>query len=302
MTETLHNEKNENQRLKSYVNEIIKDIEEKAPVLKKQRAEYEEAIQSNETLTVQLENAMMDYEVLKSKSEDSIKKYNLVNSENVRLRHDVNDLSRQVAVLLHEIEKLRSKLLGAASNKSFSDLSCQQYEEANSDADQANSEILSKDILLFRNIEELQKQNKKLVRLVHEITDKKQSEEKLELESRTKEYNEKMMLALKELEEFKVQREKHEMVLEEIRKQRDTYKHLLSQQGNTPNFCTSTPGGQRLKQLQQQQEGDENSFADVTNKQEFQEQTAQLDLTNQALQKLQKQFENYQHQMVSTNK
>ncbi len=216
------------------------------------------------------------------------------------MRHDVNDLSRQVAVLLHEIEKLRSKLLGAASNRSLSDSIFHQQEETGSDADPANtSEILSKDILLFRNIEELQKQNKKLVRLVHEITDKKQSEEKLELEARTKEYNEKMMLALRELEEFKVQREKNEMVLDEIRKQRDAYKQLLGQQGNTPNFCTSTPGGQRLKQ---QQGGDENSFADVTNKQEFQEKSAQLDLTNQALQKLQKQFESYQHEMVSTNR
>ena len=34
------------------------------------------------------------------------------------------------------------------------------------------------------NIEELQKQNQKLVRLIHEITDKKQSEEKIELEAR----------------------------------------------------------------------------------------------------------------------
>ena len=116
-----------------------------------------------------------------------------------------------------------------------------------------SSEVISKDILLFRNIDELQKQNQKLVRLLHEVTDKKQSEEKNELEQKTKEYNEKLNLALRELEEFKIQREKHEQVLDEIRKQRDTYKQLLNSQqhqiqrnlqADTPtNFFTSTPGG-----------------------------------------------------------
>lgn len=59
MSENFENEKAENQRLKSYIKEIIKDIEEKAPILKRQKAEYEEAILSVGSLTTQLENAMM---------------------------------------------------------------------------------------------------------------------------------------------------------------------------------------------------------------------------------------------------
>ncbi len=51
--------------------------------------------------------------MLKSKSEDSIKKYNLIFSENMRLKQDVGDLSRQVTTLLYEVEKLRAKLLNA---------------------------------------------------------------------------------------------------------------------------------------------------------------------------------------------
>lgn len=59
MSETLENEKNENQRLKTYITEIIKDIEEKAPILKRQRQEYEEAVQTIAKITTQLENSMM---------------------------------------------------------------------------------------------------------------------------------------------------------------------------------------------------------------------------------------------------
>ena len=152
--------------------------------------------------------------MLKSKSEDSIKKYNLISSENIRQRQDINDLSRQVTTLLHEVEKLRTKLIsqsrqtglkGDEFNKSYLNAS---YSNESTAEVSSSSEVISKDLLLFRydfnhfesnkwfviylnifffdnsNIEELQKQNQKLVRLVHEITDKKQSEEKLELETR----------------------------------------------------------------------------------------------------------------------
>lgn len=238
LSESLQAEKTENERLKSYLGELVGEIEEKAPILNRQKHEYEEALKTINNLTNQLENSMMDYEVLKSKSEDSIKKYNLVASENVRLKQDVNDLSRQVTVLLYEIEKLRTRLLNQGQTKT-SGIKDTDYMDttlahlfgnnqaaaasANESINESmaevtsSSEVINKNAFLFRNIEDLQKQNQKLVRLINEISDKKQSEEKAELETRTKEYNERLMLAMRELEEFKLQREKQEQILEEIR-------------------------------------------------------------------------------------
>ncbi len=59
MAENLQNEKNENQRLTAYITEMIKEIEEKAPILKRQKLEYEESVKTVSTLTTQLENSMM---------------------------------------------------------------------------------------------------------------------------------------------------------------------------------------------------------------------------------------------------
>lgn len=327
MSENLQNEKRENERLKSYIGEVINEIEEKAPILKRQRQEYEEAIKTINNLTTQLENAMMDYEVLKSKSEDSIKKYNLVSSENARLKQDVNDMSRQVTVLLYEVEQLRSKLVTNQGNRTFKTDADNQADStlanlfANNDSNDSyevssSSEAMTKNSFMFRNIEEMQKHNQKLMRLVHEISDKKQTEEKAELELRTKEFNEKLNLALRELDEFKTQREKQEQVLEEIRKQRDTYKQLLNQQQQQQHqqskmqtsFYTSTPGGdQRIKpsitsttpgqfsdMLIDQQNLDQGHYQNSELKKK-------LDETNTALEKLQKQFEKYQQKMISTN-
>ncbi len=99
--------------------------------------------------------------MLKSKSEDSIKKYNLVSSENIRLRQDVNDLSRQVTTLLHEVEKLRTKLINISKingvklldesmNSSKQNLNNSQLNESNAAEVSSSSEIISKDLLLFR--------------------------------------------------------------------------------------------------------------------------------------------------------
>lgn len=119
-------------------------------------------------------------------------------------------------------------------------------------------------------------------------------------------------MAFNQIEEFRNQREKHEQVLEEIRKQRDTYKQLLNTQHTAKkdqpensmlmSFVTSTPGTQRTPvQTLGSNLNCENSFADITNK-KVQEQTDQLESTSAAFSKLQKQFEAYQQQMMSTNK
>jgi hypothetical protein len=51
-----------------------------------------------------------------------------------------------------------------------------------------------------RHIDELQKQNQKLMRYAREITEHRESEEKAELELKTKEYNEKLDMALRQME------------------------------------------------------------------------------------------------------
>lgn len=355
LTEILENERNEKERLKTYLSEVLGQIEEKAPILKRQKQDYDEALKAINNLTTQLENSMMDYETLKSKSEDSIKKYNLISSENVRLKQDVSDLSRQVTVLLYEIEKMRSKMLhhtsgkksisgdyldttltnlfssAAASNQTTMMMNeSSSFAAADTSLNEVSSstETVNKNTLLFRSIEEMQKQNAKLARMLHELTDKKQSDEKCELEARTKEYNEKLSLAMRELDEFKQQREKQEQILEEISKQRDTYKQLLYQQqqsqykhGSIPLF-TSTPGGldRRITTTTTAGKGLEISTPStstspspmITFNEMLAEQTKQseqvkahmqqrLDDAQNAYDKLQKQFDKFKEEILKSN-
>lgn len=51
-------EKLENKRINKYLDEIVKEVEAKAPILKRQREEYERAQKAVASLSVKLEQAM----------------------------------------------------------------------------------------------------------------------------------------------------------------------------------------------------------------------------------------------------
>lgn len=51
-------EKLENKRINKYLDEIVKEVEAKAPILKRQREEYERAQKAVASLSAKLEQAM----------------------------------------------------------------------------------------------------------------------------------------------------------------------------------------------------------------------------------------------------
>lgn len=58
-------EKLENKRINKYLDEIVKEVEAKAPILKRQREEYERAQKAVASLSVKLEQAMKVGSILK---------------------------------------------------------------------------------------------------------------------------------------------------------------------------------------------------------------------------------------------
>jgi predicted nucleic acid-binding Zn-ribbon protein len=63
LTEKYEQERKDKERVEAYLNQVMQEIEEKAPIFKRQKQEYEEAVKTVNNLTTQLENAMIDYEV-----------------------------------------------------------------------------------------------------------------------------------------------------------------------------------------------------------------------------------------------
>jgi nucleoprotein TPR len=207
-------------------------------------------------------------------------------------------MSRQVSTLLYEVEKLRTKVFNNKKSASSTfieadaDSTSQQQsmflntmfnDTINEQEVTSSSDFITKHMIEFRHVEELQKQNQKLIRYAREITEHKESEEKAELELKTKEYNEKLDMAFKQMEEFKSQREKQEQMFDEICKQRDTYKQLLAQKEEEQHEKSIT-----------MMENDSFSYSKLAEKS-----TAD---TQNALERLQQKFERYQHETMETNR
>ncbi|XP_077991395.1 nucleoprotein TPR-like [Glandiceps talaboti] len=223
-SDALELEKQENRRLNQYLDQILKEIEEKAPVMQKQREDYEKSIQTIDHLSSRLDTAMLECEKLRINSDESERKASQGTRENNRLRQQTADLGQQVRILLKEVETARSghvSRVHSESNLSSSDVS-------------SSSQIITEKLVPFRNIEELQEQNQQLLGVVRELSEKKEEEERITRDGEFAELNDRLGKALEEIDELRTARNRQAEMVEGIVRQRDMYRVLLAQKGDTP--------------------------------------------------------------------
>lgn len=99
-TNELAMERDENERLKSQMDVILRELEEKAPALQQEREEYELAMENNTALTSQLEEIHAENHRLREAADESSRIAKHHTRENQRLKSELADLARQVSVLL----------------------------------------------------------------------------------------------------------------------------------------------------------------------------------------------------------
>ena len=98
--EDLQKEKAETARLNLYIQQILEEVESRAPQLRKQREDYERLAASVGGLTENLESAREQVELRRSEAEESKRSLHLAEREKRRLEQQVTDLGKQVTNLL----------------------------------------------------------------------------------------------------------------------------------------------------------------------------------------------------------
>ncbi|XP_071964047.1 nucleoprotein TPR-like isoform X2 [Antedon mediterranea] len=221
-TENLQRVTEENRRLNHYLDQILEEIEEKAPVLQKQREDYEKSLQTTELLSVKLDKALLECEQLRIAMDDSERKASQMTRENHRLQQQAGDLSIQVRVLLKELAEARgTRVIDVENPVSSSDVS-------------NSSQVISEHLVSFKGITELQQQNERLLVVIREISEKKEKEEQETVESKTLELKKQLEAALQDLSEMRETRTHQTRMVESIVSQRDMYRVLLAQTGAQP--------------------------------------------------------------------
>ncbi|KAM4641426.1 nucleoprotein TPR [Discoglossus pictus] len=212
-------EKLENKRTNKYLDEIVKEVEAKAPILKRQREEYERMQKTIASLSAKLEQAMREMHRLQDETDKANKQSTLLERENQRMELQVKDLSQQIRVLLMELEEARGNYV--------------QRDDEGDDVSSANitssSEVITKHLVTYRNIEELQKQNLNLLVTLQELAESKEKEEQETTSSRISALEKDLANALSELEQLREARSHQAHLVESIVRQRDLYRILLAQ-------------------------------------------------------------------------
>ncbi|VEN38999.1 unnamed protein product [Callosobruchus maculatus] len=156
--EKLIDKEEECARLNNYISCIVKEIEEKEPLIKKLYQDYCNTLDANDKLKAGNDSFLMEVQQLREANAECKRLEGVTIRENERLRKDVADLSRQVVHLLQEVEHSR-----AGSSSTYTD------NETNDSV--SSADIITKKLVTFNDIAELQDTNRKLLALLTEIID-----------------------------------------------------------------------------------------------------------------------------------
>lgn len=285
--EQLQLERLESKRINKYLDDIVQEVEAKAPVLKRQRDEHERMQKSVASLSAKLEQAIKEVHRLQNEADEANKRSSFLERENQRCELQLGDLAKQVRVLLVELEEARGNHVLHEEELSSSDVS-------------STSEVISQHLVTFRSVAELQEQNQRLLVALRELSE---AQEKEEVTCQMPEELEKCLAnARSDLELLKQKHNQHIKATDSVAKQRDMYRVLLAQatgvsfsQGTTPEEI-SLPSAQLLSPAATSTTATSTALVSITT-----ESTEVLE-ARAALRQLQEVFSTYKKERMETDK
>jgi nucleoprotein TPR len=261
----------EKQRLEAYLQQILREIEEKAPDIAGQRLDDERALASHDELSQRLDQATREINQAECDKDEVLRENTKLARDNDAMKVEVGDLARQVQGLLRgqlsaqgggqqqqqQQQKqqppqlsgfapamatpAKSPFAKAGNHHRGTPGSAVAAHARGGDTVTAQA-VISENLVTFADIPQLQARNQQLLKVVRRLSEAKEDQ----LESRVNDTENALALeaALKELENMRSARLRQEEMVTAIIKQRDMYRSLLQQANSEFSKQTAaTPGG-----------------------------------------------------------
>ncbi|CAI5706289.1 unnamed protein product [Peronospora farinosa] len=233
LEEALQAERNEREKLQLYLDRIVKEVQEKAPVLMGLRLEHERTVASHTQLSERLEQCMQELTKSKNNEQHAWKEKIAFEKKCNSLGKSVDDLSRQVQHLLFRSQDPHEQLGNFESGG-----------------------VGSENLVIFKDVEELQMRNQQLLTVIRELTEMNKStiekvsnglsdadstdstahliitgdsDDELDQIGASSAIRKRLSMAHKEIQELRTEREQEREMITAIVKQRDMYRVLLAQ-------------------------------------------------------------------------
>ncbi|KAF8967178.1 hypothetical protein BDZ97DRAFT_1917117 [Flammula alnicola] len=201
---------------------VLAQIEERAPILSQQRIEYERLQVEASQLGSQLSQALADRDAQANLAQEQGQKLGKSTNENNLLQKQLEDLGRQVQTLLREITRRDDPTI--PSDEDLEALALEPVTDTQT--------MISNNLVLFRSIGELQNQNSRLLKIVRDLGEKMESEEREYRESMEREQAEAIREAHEAMQELAAQLERQKKssdgIIQAYVKERDTLRGLLA--------------------------------------------------------------------------
>ncbi|KAG7378321.1 hypothetical protein PHYPSEUDO_010247 [Phytophthora pseudosyringae] len=234
LEETLQAERSEKDKLQIYMDRIVKEVQEKAPVLMGLRLDHERTVASHTQLSERLEQCMQELAKSKSHEQQAWKEKTALEKKCESLARSVDDLSRQVQHLLFRSQDQHEQLGNLGSG-----------------------DVGSENLVVFKDVEELQVRNQQLLTVIRELTEMNKSkgsdklsngvsdvdspassahliitgdsDDELDQIGASSAIKKRLSMARKEIQDLRTEREQEREMITAIVKQRDMYRVLLAQ-------------------------------------------------------------------------
>lgn len=227
-SEELQQERKEHEHLKLRFSDVLQEITEKAPQVQRTQIELEKAMEANVELNNQVETMIRERVNFRHESEELMLKVKTLETQAKELLRDRQDLSRQVCHLLQIVEQARGGQGPSRDNSITSDMS--------------GNEVITKRLVTFNDIHEMQQNNTKLLAVVRDLTAKIEEMDELKSHMDQATYEAKIENYTRRLQDMQENMELQTRMMEKCISQREHYKKLyneLNKKGVSKNSsCT----------------------------------------------------------------
>ncbi|CAN8009713.1 unnamed protein product [Ixodes pacificus] len=235
----------ERDALRQQLDELSREVADRVPLVSRHMEEYDKALQSVGSLREQLTTALVEQERLIQERDEARRVLAHAERQSQRWQMQCQDLSKQVCQLLKEVEDARSGYAVRAQE--------QEISSSEEGTPLSAEEVISKHLVSFRDIEELQRKNVELLAVVRELSKKQEDEEKRAAEDRAGELRAKYDSVMAQLQELEQEQSRQVALVASLAQQRDMYRALVVQKNiklppelsSFEPLVTSTPSGAR---------------------------------------------------------
>ncbi|XP_056913604.1 nucleoprotein TPR isoform X5 [Takifugu flavidus] len=207
-------EKQKTRRMHQVVDEIVQEVESKAPVFKHQKEEYESMQKSVSSLWNKLEQARMEIYSLQKEKHEAMQHCERMENDKVKTERQLQETSAQFCAVLLELEESRGTCLtkaeGCVANTSVSG-------------------VIDTTQLSLHSVEELHKENQCLIQRLRDIEEEKDRWQSQETLARVSELKADVDKLQKEAEYLREQMTQQKRLADSSARQRDMYRALLLQ-------------------------------------------------------------------------